>query len=120
MVSIRLQVRCRPHASCLELTHVAPVWQGETSRASWRGKLIVIEMIMNIAGFSLSNWVTYGFSYAAQLGKPVIFTDSHRLRCWKCVLARTLSFPVSIYIRPVCDRAMATGISTLAHGQRTR
>jgi MFS family permease len=36
--------------------------QGETSKASWRGKLIIIEMIMNIAGFSLSNWVTYGFS----------------------------------------------------------
>ncbi|KAL1644645.1 hypothetical protein SLS61_008696 [Didymella pomorum] len=32
---------------------------------SWRGKLIVIEMIMNIAGFSLSNWVTYGFSFVA-------------------------------------------------------
>ncbi|KAL1593033.1 hypothetical protein SLS59_009503 [Nothophoma quercina] len=46
-------------------TSTAPVWQGETSRASWRGKLIVIEMIMNIAGFSLSNWVTYGFSFVA-------------------------------------------------------
>lgn len=29
-------------------TSTAPVWQGETSRASWRGKLVVIEMIMNI------------------------------------------------------------------------
>ncbi|KAF6841018.1 sugar transporter [Colletotrichum musicola] len=44
-------------------TSTAPVWQGETSKASWRGKLIVIEMIMNIFGFSLSNWVTFGFSY---------------------------------------------------------
>lgn len=44
-------------------TATAPVWQGETSKASWRGKLIIIEMIMNIAGFSLSNWVTYGFSF---------------------------------------------------------
>jgi hypothetical protein len=44
-------------------TATAPVWQGETSKASWRGKLIVIEMIMNIAGFSLSNWMTYGFSF---------------------------------------------------------
>ncbi|KAG9832362.1 general substrate transporter, partial [Aureobasidium melanogenum] len=43
-------------------TSTAPVWQGETSKASWRGKLVIIEMIMNIAGFSLSNWVTYGFS----------------------------------------------------------
>jgi len=44
------------------MTKAAPVWQGETSKASWRGKLIIIEMIMNIFGFSLSNWVTFGFS----------------------------------------------------------
>jgi MFS family permease len=35
-------------------TSTAPVWQGETSKASWRGKLIVIEMICNIFGFMLS------------------------------------------------------------------
>ncbi|KAI1075299.1 general substrate transporter [Whalleya microplaca] len=45
-------------------TSTAPIWQGETSKASWRGKLIVIEMIMNVFGFSLSNWVTFGMSYA--------------------------------------------------------
>ena len=37
-------------------TATAPVWQAETSQANWRGKLVVIEMILNIAGFSLSNW----------------------------------------------------------------
>ncbi|GAB7355841.1 hypothetical protein MBLNU459_g6503t1 [Dothideomycetes sp. NU459] len=57
-------------------TATAPVWQGETSKASWRGKLIIIEMIMNIAGFSLSNWVTYGFSFvggAAAWRVPLAF-----------------------------------------------
>jgi MFS family permease len=44
-------------------TSTAPVWQTETSQLKWRGKLVVIELILNIAGFSLSNWVTYGFSY---------------------------------------------------------
>ncbi|EMF16534.1 general substrate transporter [Sphaerulina musiva SO2202] len=44
-------------------TSTAPPWQAETSKAAWRGKLIVIELILNIAGFSLSNWVTYGFSF---------------------------------------------------------
>lgn len=39
------------------------MWQSETSKVAWRGKLIVIELILNIAGFSLSNWVTYGFSF---------------------------------------------------------
>lgn len=47
---------------CLQ-TSTAPVWQSETSKGAWRGKLIVIELILNIAGFSLSNWVTYGFSF---------------------------------------------------------
>ncbi|KAK5118849.1 hypothetical protein LTR62_000058 [Meristemomyces frigidus] len=44
-------------------TATAPPWQAETSKASWRGKLIVVELILNIAGFSLSNWVTFGFSF---------------------------------------------------------
>ena len=44
-------------------TSTAPVWQSETSAVKWRGKLVVIEMILNIAGFSLSNWITYGFSF---------------------------------------------------------
>ncbi|KAJ7472045.1 general substrate transporter [Mycena latifolia] len=44
-------------------TATAPVWQSETCKPSWRGKLVVFEMVMNIAGFSLSNWMTYGFSY---------------------------------------------------------
>ncbi|KAF9074248.1 hexose carrier protein [Rhodocollybia butyracea] len=44
-------------------TSIAPVWQSETAKASLRGKLIVFSMIMNIAGFSLSNWMTYGFSF---------------------------------------------------------
>ena len=44
-------------------TATAPVWQSETAQLKWRGKLVVIEMILNIAGFSLSNWMTYAFSY---------------------------------------------------------
>ncbi|KAF9483698.1 general substrate transporter [Pholiota conissans] len=46
-------------------TATAPVWQSETSKPAWRGKLVVFEMIMNIAGFSLSNWMTYGFSFTS-------------------------------------------------------
>jgi MFS family permease len=64
-------------------TSTAPIWQTgeqglkikilsltradsaiETSKVQWRGKLVVVEMILNIAGFSLSNWVNYGFSFA--------------------------------------------------------
>lgn len=44
-------------------TATAPVWQTETSQAKWRGKLVVIELIMNIFGFMISNWMTFGFSF---------------------------------------------------------
>jgi sugar porter (SP) family MFS transporter len=44
-------------------TATAPIWQGETSKAEWRGKLIIIELIMCIVGFSLVNWLNYGLSF---------------------------------------------------------
>lgn len=44
-------------------TATAPMWQGETAEASMRGKLIVIELIMCIVGFSLVNWINYGLSF---------------------------------------------------------
>jgi MFS family permease len=66
-------------------TATAPPWQSETSQAAWRGKLIVIELIMNIAGFSLSNWVTFGFSF---LGGGV---------SWRVPLALQFIFIVILY-----------------------
>ncbi|CAI7669283.1 unnamed protein product [Penicillium pancosmium] len=44
-------------------TATAPIWQTETSQLKWRGKLVVFEMMMNIAGFCLVNWINYGFSF---------------------------------------------------------
>ncbi|KAL8339115.1 hypothetical protein RB598_007432 [Gaeumannomyces tritici] len=45
-------------------TATAPVWQTETSRAAWRGRLVLLEMGMNIVGFCLCNWVNYAMSFA--------------------------------------------------------
>ncbi|KAK7733832.1 hypothetical protein SLS63_004618 [Diaporthe eres] len=45
-------------------TSTAPIWQTETAPAHWRGKLVMFEMMMNIAGFSLCNWINYGLSFA--------------------------------------------------------
>lgn len=67
-------------------TATAPVWQTETSQVKWRGKLVVIELIMNIAGFSLSNWMTYGFSYA---GGPI---------SWRFPLAFQFFFIIILYM----------------------
>ncbi|KAH8655359.1 general substrate transporter [Xylariales sp. PMI_506] len=44
-------------------TAIAPVWQSETSKPSWRGKLVVLGLVLNVGGFCLSNWVDYGFAF---------------------------------------------------------
>lgn len=66
-------------------TSTAPVWQTETSAIKWRGKLVVIELILNIAGFSLSNWITYGFSF---LPGPI---------AWRFPLAFQFVFIIILY-----------------------
>ena len=45
-------------------TSTAPIWQTETSPAQLRGKLVMFEMVMNIVGFSICNWINYGLSFA--------------------------------------------------------
>ncbi|OQV00870.1 hypothetical protein CLAIMM_06310 isoform 2 [Cladophialophora immunda] len=45
-------------------TATAGVWQSETSKPSSRGKLVMIHMAQCISGFSLSNWLTLGLSFA--------------------------------------------------------
>ncbi|KAJ5377168.1 uncharacterized protein N7496_004577, partial [Penicillium cataractarum] len=64
-------------------TATAPVWQTgimfpfvydpwiasltvseETSQLKWRGKLVILEMMMNIAGYCIVNWINYGLSFA--------------------------------------------------------
>ncbi|PGH20429.1 hypothetical protein AJ80_03575 [Polytolypa hystricis UAMH7299] len=45
-------------------TSTAGVWQAETSKMSSRGKLVIIQMANCITGFSISNWLTLGFSFA--------------------------------------------------------
>jgi hypothetical protein len=67
-------------------TATAPVWQTETSQIKWRGKLVVIELILNIAGFSLSNWITYGFSF---VGGAV---------AWRVPLALQFIFIVILFV----------------------
>lgn len=44
-------------------TATAPIWQTETAQPKWRGKLVIIEMMMNIFGFWLCNWINYGLSF---------------------------------------------------------
>ncbi|WPG97487.1 general substrate transporter [Acrodontium crateriforme] len=75
-------------------TSTAPPWQAETSKAAWRGKLIVIELILNIAGFSLSTWVTFGFS-KIKGGNPAL--PGHTPIAWRIPLALQFIFIVILF-----------------------
>lgn len=67
-------------------TATAPLWQCETSPAKWRGKLVMLEMMMNIAGFSLVNWINYGLSFH---GGPL---------AWRLPLALQFIFIIVLYV----------------------
>lgn len=47
------------------MTAVVPTWQAEVSQAHNRGAMITIEAVNIIIGFVLSNWISFGASYAA-------------------------------------------------------
>ncbi|KAL4899130.1 hypothetical protein BDW74DRAFT_184000 [Aspergillus multicolor] len=44
-------------------TATAPVWQTETAQAKWRGKLVILELGLNVGGYCLVNWINYGLSF---------------------------------------------------------
>ncbi|KAJ4250903.1 hypothetical protein NW762_011553 [Fusarium torreyae] len=44
-------------------TIAIPIWQAETAEAHNRGKLIVLQLVTNIFGIVITNWMNYGFTY---------------------------------------------------------
>ncbi|KAF7553664.1 hypothetical protein G7Z17_g3448 [Cylindrodendrum hubeiense] len=44
-------------------TIAIPIWQSETAKASHRGKLIVLQLVTNIFGIVITNWMNYGFTF---------------------------------------------------------
>lgn len=44
-------------------TIAIPIWQVETAKPSHRGALIAFQLVTNIFGISLTNWMNYGFTY---------------------------------------------------------
>ncbi|KAF2488787.1 sugar transporter STL1 [Lophium mytilinum] len=66
-------------------TATAGVWQAETSKMRSRGKLVIIQMANCITGFSISNWLTLGFSFAP------------RDVAWRFPLAFQVFFTLCIY-----------------------
>lgn len=44
-------------------TTAIPMWQVETSKQHHRGRLVIMELVLNILGIAVTNWMNYGFTY---------------------------------------------------------
>lgn len=44
-------------------TTAIPMWQVETSKQHNRGKLVIMELVLNIFGIAVTSWMNYGFTY---------------------------------------------------------
>ncbi|KAJ5408032.1 Major facilitator superfamily domain general substrate transporter [Penicillium cosmopolitanum] len=44
-------------------TATAPIWQTETTPAKWRGKLVILDLGLNVGGYCIVNWINYGLSF---------------------------------------------------------
>lgn len=44
-------------------TTAIPMWQVETSKAAHRGRLVILELVLNIFGIVITCWMNYGFTY---------------------------------------------------------
>jgi hypothetical protein len=44
-------------------TATAPIWQTVTAQAKWRGKLVILDLGLNVGGYCIVNWINYGLSF---------------------------------------------------------
>lgn len=96
-------------------TATAPIWQTETAQPKWRGKLVIIEMMMNIFGFWLCNWINYAMSFRG--GSMAVSTWAHEpMQFYINIDPVALSFglPAHIQHRPVRNRTLAARVSEMA------
>ncbi|KAJ5682796.1 hypothetical protein N7462_005961 [Penicillium macrosclerotiorum] len=44
-------------------TTAIPMWQVETSKQHHRGRLVIMELVLNIFGIAVTSWMNYGFTW---------------------------------------------------------
>ncbi|KAJ5291199.1 Major facilitator superfamily domain general substrate transporter [Penicillium angulare] len=44
-------------------TATAPIWQTETAQSKWRGRLVILDLGLNVGGYCVVNWINYGLSF---------------------------------------------------------
>ncbi|KAJ5658868.1 hypothetical protein N7507_005319 [Penicillium longicatenatum] len=76
-------------------TIAIPIWQTETARPQDRGKLIVAQLVTNVFGIVLTNWMNYGFTFIPE--SPVSWRFPLAFQCFFALItiALTLVSPES-------------------------
>ncbi|KAH6884466.1 general substrate transporter [Thelonectria olida] len=69
-------------------TIAIPVWQSETAKPEHRGKLIVLQMVTNIFGIALTNWMNFGFTYIPD--HPVSWRFPLAFQCFFALVTMSL------------------------------
>ncbi|KAM5387025.1 hypothetical protein ACJZ2D_000318 [Fusarium nematophilum] len=86
-------------------TIAIPIWQSETARAQHRGKLIVLQLVLNIFGIVITNWMNYGFTYISD--HPISWRFPLAFQCFFALVTilLTLVMPESPRWLVMRDRA---------------
>ncbi|KAI7204265.1 hypothetical protein D0869_03776 [Hortaea werneckii] len=114
-------------------TIAIPIWQSETAPANDRGKLIVAQLVLNIFGIVITNWMNFGFTYIPNSSVswrfPVAFQcffalvtiilvlvapESPRWLVLKGRLTEARTVPAQLMAKPLEDRDIVAEIDGLA------
>ncbi|KAF4945911.1 hypothetical protein FSARC_14319 [Fusarium sarcochroum] len=71
-------------------TIAIPIWQTETAEPNNRGKLIVLQLVTNIFGIVITNWMNYGFTYIPN--SPVSWRFPLAFQCFFAIVTIALVF----------------------------
>ncbi|KAL5592359.1 hypothetical protein FOBRF1_013385 [Fusarium oxysporum] len=71
-------------------TIAIPIWQAETASAHNRGKLIVLQLVTNIFGIVITNWMNYGFTYIPD--SPISWRFPLGFQCFFAIITMALVF----------------------------
>ncbi|KAJ5092719.1 hypothetical protein N7456_008580 [Penicillium angulare] len=76
-------------------TTAIPMWQVETSKQHNRGRLVIMELVLNIFGIAVTSWMNYGFTYLPHNSVSWRFPLGFQSFCSIVTLLLTLIMPES-------------------------
>ena len=76
-------------------TTAIPMWQVETSKQHHRGRLVIMELVLNIFGIAVTSWMNYGFTFLPNNSVSWRFPLAFQSFCSIVTLLLTVIMPES-------------------------